>query len=278
MRSVVVWAWSFCLMVAPGQVEPSEAAAAGVAEPPHALRAQEQTSEATRRLRDLTERARRELAARTSQRANSGTSTATADEEPPAAQKSARFEAAVYRLTMSPEKSTQLDAASLAAQPTLAEFDKTLRGLGNPRLLYRVDQTVALEGVSPFPSRHGQQRIVITADRPYLAGKSTDKGGQEHAAVARQDVGVQFDISGGWSGGDATHAMDLTLGVELTAIESSGVQVGPDLASPVFRKVEQVHCGVVRSGEPFVMLSLDGAAPDGDSVIAYITRARLSPR
>ena len=201
----------------------------------------------------------------------------TATPKPGAPQPSVRFEAVVYRLTMSTENAVRIDAAELAKQSTLIEFDEALRELGEAQLLYRVDQTVALHEGDQAQSRRARRRIMFTADQPYVSGSTISKDGKERTSIARREIGVVFELAGMWVGDPTPEVVQLTLNVQLSALEPSGVQVGPDLTSPVFRDVEQIYSGDVEPGKPIVLLSLDGATPDADGrAIAYITRARLS--
>lgn len=201
----------------------------------------------------------------------------TATPRPVAPQPSVRFEAVVYRLAMSGENAVRVDAAELAEQSTLMEFDEALRGLGEAQLLYRVDQTVALHDGDQAQSRRGRRRVMITADQPYVSGSIVSEDGKERAAIARREIGVVFELAGMWVGDPSPEVVQLTLTVQLSVLESSGVQMGPDLTSPVFRDVEQLYSGDAEPGKPIVLLSLDGATPDADGrATAYITRARLS--
>jgi hypothetical protein len=199
--------------------------------------------------------------------------------KPVTPQPSVRFEAVVYRLTMSTENAVRIDAAEVAEQPTLMQFDEALRGLGEAQLLYRVDQTVALHDDERAQSRRGRRRIMITADQPYVSGSTRSEDGGERTSIARRDIGVVFELAGMWVGDSTPEVIQLTLNVQLSALEPSGVRVGPDLTSPVFRDVEQMYSGDVEPGKPIVLLSLDGATADADGrAVAYMTRARLSRR
>ncbi len=178
-----------------------------------------------------------------------------------------RFEAAVYRLALSVEDAVRIDAAGLAEAASLVEFDEALRALGDAQLLYRVDQTANLRE---------RDRIRISADQPYMTGSSRTKDGQTLWTVARQNVGAEFSFSGAWLAESPSQVVHLSLDVGLSATEESGVELGTDLASPVFRKVEQRHSGPVHFGRPVILLGLDGACTDdAGRAVAFVTRVVL---
>jgi len=178
-----------------------------------------------------------------------------------------RFEAAVYRLALSVEDAVRIDAASLAQVASLVEFDEALRALGDAQVLYRVDQMVDLRQ---------RERIRIAADLPYASSFSKIKDGQALRSVHRQNVGAEFDFSGDWVGADRSERVHLSLGVKVSALESSQVAVGPDVTAPMFRTVDQRHCGPVQLGRPVVLLNLDGACTDNAGrAVAFVTRAVL---
>lgn len=180
-----------------------------------------------------------------------------------------RLKAAVYRLALSTENVVRIDAATLARAASLAEFDQAVRALGEASVLYRVDQTINLRG---------RGRIHIAADQPYRTGVVKTKDGRRMTSVSRKDVGVNLKVAGDWVPGSAPKRIHLSLEVEISAIEVSQVEVGDDVASPIFRKVLQYHGGPVELGHPAVLLNLDGACTDeSGNAVAFLTRVVLCP-
>ncbi|MHC5108552.1 MAG: hypothetical protein ACYTHJ_01585 [Planctomycetota bacterium] len=194
-----------------------------------------------------------------------------------ATDRSLRFEAAVYKLTTSPENAIAIEPAELATQDSLAKFDATLRAFGETQLLYRLDQVVGVDDGRQPEARRRRQKILIAAQQHFVQSKSKNNAGAMRAVIGRENVGSIFTLTGAWPQDATDQGIQLALDIELSAMGPGGVNVGEDVDSPVFRNIEQVFRGQVELGKAFVLLSLDGAAPDENGqAVAFLTRVRMT--
>lgn len=181
-----------------------------------------------------------------------------------------RFEATVFQVVVPAERTVGLDSKKLAAEgATPGKLFKMLRELGDAQMLYRVDQAIAADGK--------RTDMRIGRDTPYVSSTQISGAGQVSTTVARRQVGGEFRIRGTLGGADDPSRLQIELAIEIAVLSNSVVQVGPAGTAPVFWSVEQNYRGGVKLGQPFVLLSVDGASTTGPGQpLAFVSLVRLS--
>ena len=168
----------------------------------------------------------------------------------------------VYQLSLPAEKALALNSRRLAKVEGLADFDKLLRGLGDAKLLYRIDQTVNLRE---------HKEIETEADQPFPAGRSHSSG-KRPVMVVRRRTSLELTASGDWLRGAAGRIAMLSLEIELSAAEAAGDNTGCP-GSPIFRAIRQTYAAPTGFEQPVILINLDGLCTDVlGRCVAYITR------
>jgi hypothetical protein len=167
-----------------------------------------------------------------------------------------------YQVTLPIERVDELNRDHLErAAATSHDFVSALKALGDLRLLNLTDQFIG-SGV--------QERIQLGASRPTPTGSQSFKG-QTSTQVQYQDAGSIVEVTTAWRRENPMQGM-LDLRVELSGIVDSEIQLAPGAFAPVIYRIDQKHSGPIRSGEPYLLISIDGSNR-GLKAYAYITRA-----
>ena len=173
-----------------------------------------------------------------------------------------RVAVAVYQVTVSSDRVHEIDRDKLEqAAGTLRELSKALKELGETRLVNLTDQMIGNDT---------RQEIQLGASRPTPSGSQSFKG-QTSTQVEYQDTGCNFEITSHWNPDDPAQGM-LDLGVEVSSVLESKIQLSPKSFAPIIYQMKQRFLGPVVSGKPVVLLSVDGNNPETDLSV-YVTRA-----
>lgn len=173
-----------------------------------------------------------------------------------------RVTVAVYQVTVSAERVHEVDRDKLEqAAGSLRDFSKALKELGDTRLVNLTDQVIGNDT---------RQEIQLGASRPTPSGSQSFKG-QTSTQVEYQDTGCILEIRSHWNPDDPTQGM-LELGVEVSSVLESKIQLSPKFFAPIIYQMKQKFLGPVLSGKPAVLLSVDGNNPGADLSV-YVTRA-----
>lgn len=176
-------------------------------------------------------------------------------------------DATLYDVRMPLDQIGRLDVAALAKSAESPDaFEKALAALGAAKPMYRADQSVRLSG----------DTINILAQTPIVTNNRVDAKGQTINSVQYRSTGAMFHVAGKAGGPGAGSAVDLDLTIDVAVPSSDGVAIGKDAKAPLFRNVTLSHKGPVQPGKPFVVVSVDGGAVDGEGkAVAYIGRITL---
>jgi hypothetical protein len=177
----------------------------------------------------------------------------------------------VYSVDLDGGRLAELDARSLAAgAETPAALLKVLEGFGAARVLYRVDQVVAI-GMGG--------RAEVARDLPYVTGTSTTATGQVTTSIARERVGAKVTIEDlQLDPGESAHAGYASIMVELGDLTASAIGVGEKVTAPVFWRIMQTHNGEFQLQRPIVLLNVAGTPPSGaDTAQAFVTLITFRP-
>jgi hypothetical protein len=177
------------------------------------------------------------------------------------------FEASIHELRLSASSLEQLsDEPLLSAQAgSTSELSAALAKLGEARLLYLIRQEVDLGS--------GSEDLEIAADSPYLVGHKTDPLGQILPQVARERLGVQFNLSGGLLADRDDPVLAVRLRVGLSTTTPSDVPAGEGITASVKRRLQSG--GLVVPPRPSVFVVAD--ASTGQTGVAYVIRVALRP-
>ena len=175
------------------------------------------------------------------------------------------LEATIYEVHVAPESNGSLSAARLteaaAAGPT--GLDSALSQIGEAKVLYRMDQSIKLAG----------DRIMIRSRVPFITDTRQTASGQPLNTVQYQDVGATLNIAGEMQGDGGVLA---ALGLEITALNDSPVEMSPKILAPVLRAIALGHKGTMRPGCPIVIVSVDAGSLDANGkAVAYVARVVL---
>lgn len=175
-----------------------------------------------------------------------------------------RVDAAFFQVDVPQDKLTLLERDPLTqSAATVGSLNKALSEFGTPRLMYRIDQTIDLASGA---------RLAVSSDTPYVTGTAAGPSGQTMTQLARQTLGTRLSISGGRVD-ENSDKVAVTMVAEISDTTGSSVSTGSGASAPVFRKLDQNYAGVVDSGKPVLLLSIDNAAPNGTgSATVYVTR------
>lgn len=168
---------------------------------------------------------------------------------------------ATYQITLPIERAGDLDRDKLQrAAASSQDFVGALKALGEVRLLNLTDQYIG----SGVP-----EKIRLGASRPTPTGSQSYKG-QTSTQVQYQDTGSIIEVTTTWRREDPLQGA-LDLRVEVSGIVDSEVQIAPGAMAPIIYQIDQKHAGPIRSGEPYVLISIDGSSR-GSNAYAYVTR------
>jgi hypothetical protein len=178
----------------------------------------------------------------------------------------ASFAATIYEVRMPADQIGRIDIEALtSAAATTAGFEKALGTLGAARALYYVNQSV----------RVADDSIRIGASTPYVTNSQINNKGDVINSVAYTALGATFTLSGKAKGAGN---VDLNLIVQVGTLTDGGVAIAANVSAPYFRSAVMDHKGLVKTGQPFVLVSADGAALDAEGkAVAYISKVTLGP-
>ncbi|MFQ5423881.1 MAG: hypothetical protein ACE5F9_07860, partial [Phycisphaerae bacterium] len=177
-----------------------------------------------------------------------------------------RVQIVIYKVALPRDRITALDVDDMTAEAkTSATLQKALDELGDTTVLYRIDQVVKLSANPSF---------TIGSSTPFVRGTQTSKRGAKTARISYQDVGCSIDLGGVWRRNEPDSG-EARMDLELSSMDDSTVDLGNDRTAKVFRNVKQRFEGLVRTGRPVVLLSLDAGTPQ-DTATAYVTRFELT--
>jgi len=185
---------------------------------------------------------------------------------PTAAAVPARFQATVYEVHLSPTLVGGMDAKALAAKgATAADFEKALEGLGKTKALYQVDQSV-----NPV-----KDSILVGSRVPMVTGSRSSEQGGTINTVQYQQVGAIFKFAAD-PAKSTRKSVDLGLGVEISAIMDTGVEIVKGVKAAAIRSYTMTCTGPVELGRPFVFFSVDASVKDAEgNAVAYVCRSVL---
>lgn len=178
-------------------------------------------------------------------------------QEAPALGPNCPLEVTVYEVHVPAERLGDISVSTLApAANAAAAFEQALGDIGEATPIYRIDQSVRLDG----------DRIVIGASVPRVASLQPGRDGSRTMTLSYQEYGVMLHVTGAHDGSSTS------LSLELAARTDSGVTAGP-MTTPVVRAVTMGHHGPIQPGQPIVIVSADAAAPAADGrAVAYAAR------
>jgi hypothetical protein len=166
-----------------------------------------------------------------------------------------------YQLTLPIERAGDIDREKLQKTASSSqEFVAALKALGETRLLNLTDQ---------FIGDGGPAKIRLGASRPTPTGSQSFKG-QTSTQVQYQDAGCIIDVRTTWRHEDPKRGM-VDMRVEFSGILDPDLQIAPGTMAPVIYQIDQKYAGPIRSGEPCLLISVDGSNR-GSKSYAYITR------
>jgi len=172
-----------------------------------------------------------------------------------------RFQAIICETRLAADRIPALDAARLAQAPDLA---RALEELGKTRILYSVDQSVALAG----------DQINISKREPVVTASRVMEGGRAVNTVQYQQVGAIFKVAGRPAG---PGRLDVDLSIETASLTDSSARISDGTIAPTIRSAVMSHKGPVDLGKPAVLLSADAASKDADgNAVAHVCRVLLT--
>jgi len=181
-----------------------------------------------------------------------------------------RFQATVYQVDIPTDRIAALDAKSLAEKASTATaLEAALKGLGEARALYRVDQNIDLRRMS---------KVRMSSNIPVVTSTST-VGDKKTSSITRESLGAQFDVASSLDSDEAlTGPIPLSINVEFSTLAESNVDVGGAPAK-VTRTVLQSNVGTVRLGKPLVLITADAVgdlATGKKTATAFVTLIEVS--
>lgn len=167
-----------------------------------------------------------------------------------------RLRATIYELRVPADAIDQLDAARLAE----ADFAEPLPGLGDPRALYRVDQTVSLAG----------DQIVVGAEEPTVTNTRVTDRGQTLSRIEYSSLGAIVAFNAERTG---PRGLRVTCTIELSAKSDGPAANSGGMTHPVIRRANMSLKGPVELGETSVLISADASSLDKDgNAVVYVAR------
>lgn len=177
-----------------------------------------------------------------------------------------RFQMEIYEVLISSEDAVTLDVQHLAADSKSGkDFEAALKKFGETRLLFRIDQQTDLAA---------KQKISIESNRPFLRGTQVTKSGQITSQVEFEGTGCEVEIRGSWGAASPLRGQ-VTATIKFSGKGESNIGIGNDTMAPVFYEVKQDFGGLIESGRPIALLTIDASHTDGKAV-ARIVRITLS--
>lgn len=180
------------------------------------------------------------------------------------------FQYVVYELDLPPDRIAVLRVDELTAQAETAySLKAALEEFGGVRTLYRAEQIVQLGQAS-------KKKTVFTtgSKTPFVRNMTIGERGNVNSQVEYEDVGCIVRIEGDW---DAPSGGFARIEMELSSLTDSTVNLGNDVKAPIFHNIVQQFDGPITSGEPIVLLTIDGSG-EKETATAYITRIRFDQR
>ncbi|MBN2563142.1 MAG: hypothetical protein JXQ75_19645 [Phycisphaerae bacterium] len=167
----------------------------------------------------------------------------------------------VFETLVGRDQIVELDATKLAEDAaTCQSLRDALGRFGPTKILYRADQTVE-------PS--SRAKLTIGARRPFVRGTQA-KSGQVTSQTEYEDLGCVVELFGLWDEQEPTRG-HVNIGIELSGLSDSGIDIGNNVLAPVFHRVKQQFEGPVTAGEPVVLLTTD-ASGGAETAVAHVTR------
>jgi hypothetical protein len=191
------------------------------------------------------------------------------------------FDATIYSLKLPADQIGHVDVDELnKAAGKTDDFEKALLKIGKFKPLYRIVQSVMLQGDS----------ITIGSQTPFVTNTNRSSGGrgrgvtsggvtgggeavQNINTLSYSDIGAIFDIAGAASD---KKSINLKMKIQLTVIADSNTNISDDLKAQLFRASTLVQNGPIEPNKPFVIMSMDASSTDSDgAATAFIARVNL---
>jgi hypothetical protein len=186
-----------------------------------------------------------------------------------------RVQIDVFELSCTTDQMATLDLNQIAADDaSVAQVLERLNGVGQTRMLARMDDTIALPGEANVTTGH---RAPVVTD-VVVSGK-----GIVTPSVQYQEVGMIADVSGQWLGGDGKpDLVQLLLSVEFSGIGRSHVEIASKTKLPMFSECSITKSLLVGSGKPVLTMTnlLPDPTDENKGVVVYVIRAvvtRVNP-
>ena len=133
-------------------------------------------------------------------------------------------------------------------------------------MLYRIDRVLKLR-----ESSRKKTSFKTGSSIPFVRNTTVTERGQVNATVEYEKVGCIVELEGSW---DASPRGFARIEIELSTLTDSTVNIGNDVKAPIFHQVEQQFEGPIKSGEPIVLLTIDGSG-EKENATAYVTRLQF---
>ncbi|MCZ6816576.1 MAG: hypothetical protein O7F76_07715, partial [Planctomycetota bacterium] len=162
------------------------------------------------------------------------------------------FQLIMYEVSLPRDRAASIRVDELTGKAkTPASLMAALQEVGRARVLYRIDQILKLR-------RSSKKKTSFTTGTriPFVRNTTVMKSGQINKNIEYEGLGCIVHLEGTWG---APSTGSARIEVELSTLTDSTVDLGNDFKAPIFHQVEQLFEGPIKSGEPIVLLTIDGS-------------------